>query len=153
MAPLGRAALLLTFGLVLYALIAGAIGARQRRRRLALSARNALYAAFGTTAVAALVLLRALARRDFSFTYVAEHTDPVHARAPAASLPRVRRPDRAVRVRDGRAPLEADRRALDRRHAPLDARRVDVPRRRPAPGRALGVRRDRLGRLLRLGSG
>ena len=75
MAPLGRAALLLTFGLVLYALVAGAIGARERRRRLSLSARNALFAAFGTTAVAALVLLAALARRDFSFTYVAEHTN------------------------------------------------------------------------------
>ena len=75
MAPLGRAALLLTFGLVLYALIAGAIGAHQRRRRLALSARNALYAAFGTTVVATLVLLAALARRDFSFAYVAEHTN------------------------------------------------------------------------------
>ena len=44
-------------------------------------------------------------------------------------------------------------RALDRRDAPLDARRLDVPRRRPAARRALGVRRDRLGRLLRLGSG
>src|SRR5438067_13267357 len=75
MAPLGRAALLLAFGLLLYALVAGAVGAHQRRRRLALSARNALYAAFGTTAVAALVLLAALARRDFSFTYVAEHTN------------------------------------------------------------------------------
>ena len=75
MAPLGRAALLLAFGLLLYALVAGAVGAHQRRRRLALSARNALYAAFGTTAVAALVLLGALARRDFSFAYVAEHTN------------------------------------------------------------------------------
>src|SRR5437764_8608172 len=75
MAPLGRAALLLAFGLLVYALVAGAVGAHQRRRRLALSARNALYAAFGTTAVAALVLLGALARRDFSFAYVAEHTN------------------------------------------------------------------------------
>src|SRR5205809_1301797 len=75
LAPLGRAALLLSLGLVLYAVVAGAIGAHRRRRRLSLSARNALYAAFGTTAVAALVLLAALARRDFSFTYVAEHTN------------------------------------------------------------------------------
>jgi cytochrome c-type biogenesis protein CcmF len=75
LAPLGRAALLLSFGLVLYALVAGSIGAWRRRRRLSLSARNALYAAFGTTAVASLVLLAALARRDFSFTYVAEHTN------------------------------------------------------------------------------
>ena len=44
-------------------------------------------------------------------------------------------------------------RALDRRHPPLDARRLDGARRRPAARRALGVRRGRLGRLLRLGSG
>ena len=44
-------------------------------------------------------------------------------------------------------------RALDRRHAPLDARRLDVPRHRPAARRALGLRGGRLGRLLRLGSG
>ena len=42
-------------------------------------------------------------------------------------------------------------RALDRRHAALDARRVGVPRHRPAARRALGVRRGRLGRLLRVG--
>ncbi|HZC30875.1 MAG TPA: cytochrome c biogenesis protein CcsA, partial [Gaiellaceae bacterium] len=73
MAALGRAALLLSFGLVVYALVAGSIAAHQHRRRLALSARNALYAAFGTTLVAALVLWSALARRDLSFVYVAQH--------------------------------------------------------------------------------
>ena len=45
MAALGRAALLLAFGLVLYALIAGSFAAWKRRRRLALSAQNALIAA------------------------------------------------------------------------------------------------------------
>src|SRR6266851_3807284 len=74
MAALGRAALLLSFGLVAYALIAGSLAAWKRRRRLALSAQNALMAAFGTTAVAAAVLWIALERRDFSFVYVAEHT-------------------------------------------------------------------------------
>ncbi|HET8894554.1 MAG TPA: cytochrome c-type biogenesis CcmF C-terminal domain-containing protein [Gaiellaceae bacterium] len=73
MAALGRAALLLSFGLVVYALVAGSLAARQRRRRLALSAQNALLAAFGTTLVAALVLWSALARRDLSFVYVAQH--------------------------------------------------------------------------------
>ena len=48
MAPLGRAALLLAFGLVAYALIAGSYAAWKRRRRLALSAQNALLAAFPT---------------------------------------------------------------------------------------------------------
>jgi cytochrome c-type biogenesis protein CcmF len=71
---LGRAALLVTLGLVLYAAGAGAWAAFRGRRRLALSARNALVAAFGTTLVAALVLWVALWRRDFSFQYVADHT-------------------------------------------------------------------------------
>ncbi len=74
MAPLGRAALLLAFGLVLYALVAGSYAAWKRRRRLALSAQNALLAAFPATLVAAVILLVALGRRDMTFTYVSEHT-------------------------------------------------------------------------------
>ena len=74
MADLGRAALLVTFGLVVYALVAGSFAAWKRRRRLALSAQNALFAAFATTAVAAIVLVVALVRRDFTFQYVAAHT-------------------------------------------------------------------------------
>jgi cytochrome c-type biogenesis protein CcmF len=73
MAALGRAALLLSFGLVAYALVAGSFAAWKRRRRLAVSAQNALIASFGTTIVAAAVLWSALARRDFSFVYVSEH--------------------------------------------------------------------------------
>ena len=73
MAALGRAALLLSFGLVVYALVAGSFAAWRRRRRLALSAQNALLASFGTTLVAAGVLWTALARHDFSFVYVADH--------------------------------------------------------------------------------
>src|SRR4051794_15316567 len=74
MAALGRAALILTLGLVLYAAVGGIVAARLRRRRLALSARNALVAALGSTVVAAIVLLVALARHEFSFAYVAAHT-------------------------------------------------------------------------------
>jgi cytochrome c-type biogenesis protein CcmF len=74
MPELGRAALILCLGLSLYATIAGSVAARERRRRLAVSAQNALIAAFGAAAVAAGVLLTALARHDFSFTYVANHT-------------------------------------------------------------------------------
>jgi cytochrome c-type biogenesis protein CcmF len=74
MADLGRAALLVTFGLVVYALVAGSFAAWKRRRRLALSAQNALFAAFLTTVVASAVLFTALARRDLTFNYVAEHT-------------------------------------------------------------------------------
>ena len=74
MPELGRAALLVTLGLSLYALVAGAAAAHLGRRRLARSAQNALVASFATTAVAALVLLGALLRNDFSFTYVARTT-------------------------------------------------------------------------------
>ncbi len=75
MADLGRAALVVSFGLAVYALVAGAIAAHQNRRRLATSARNALLACFGSTLVAAIVLATALVRHDFSFSYVAEHTN------------------------------------------------------------------------------
>jgi cytochrome c-type biogenesis protein CcmF len=74
MAQLGRAALLLAFGLVTYALVAGSYAAWKRRRRLALSAQNALIAAFPATLVAAVVLLVALGRRDLTFVYVWQHT-------------------------------------------------------------------------------
>src|SRR5256885_968422 len=74
MQDLGRAALALAFGLVVSAAIGGGLGAYTRRRRLVASARNALYAAFGASAVAAIVLLNAFRIRDFSFAYVAEHS-------------------------------------------------------------------------------
>ena len=74
MPELGRAALLVTLGLSLYALVAGVAAAHLGRRRLARSAQNALVASFFTTAVAAAVLLSALLRNDFSFTYVARST-------------------------------------------------------------------------------
>ncbi|MBA3787196.1 MAG: heme lyase CcmF/NrfE family subunit [Actinobacteria bacterium] len=74
MPELGRAALVATLGLVLYAVVAGGYAAWQRKRRLALSAQNALLAAFGSTLVASLVLVAALVRHDFSFVYVADHT-------------------------------------------------------------------------------
>ncbi|MEX0851291.1 MAG: cytochrome c biogenesis protein CcsA, partial [Gaiellaceae bacterium] len=74
MAELGRAALVVTLGLSLYALVAGAAAAWLGRRRLAHSAQNALVAAFFSTLLASGVLLAALVRNDFSFTYVARTT-------------------------------------------------------------------------------
>jgi cytochrome c-type biogenesis protein CcmF len=74
MPELGRAALVVTLGLALYALVAGAAAAHFRRRRLASSAQNALLASVLSTGVAAAVLAAALVRHDFSFTYVAQHT-------------------------------------------------------------------------------
>ena len=74
MAELGRAALVICLGLSVYACAAGAFAAFKGRRRLSLSARNALIAAFAAAAVAAVVLFSAFVRHDFSFTYVAEHS-------------------------------------------------------------------------------
>src|SRR6266536_6441340 len=74
MPELGRAALVVCFGLALYAVVAGFWGAHTRQRRLALSAQNALVAAFLSAAVATGVLLVALASSDFSFTYVSSFT-------------------------------------------------------------------------------
>jgi cytochrome c-type biogenesis protein CcmF len=74
MADLGRAALVVSLGLAVYALVAGTAGALQNRRRLADSARNALIACFGSTLLASAILAGALVRHDFSFSYVAAHT-------------------------------------------------------------------------------
>src|SRR5215210_1279042 len=74
MAELGRAALVICLGLSVYACAAGAFAAFKGRRRLSLSARNALIAAFAAAAVAAVVLFSAFVRHDFSFSYVAEHS-------------------------------------------------------------------------------
>ena len=74
MPELGRAALIVALALVAYAVPAGAYAAHRSRRRLHESARNAVYGAFGAALVASLVLVGALARKDFGFTYVAEHT-------------------------------------------------------------------------------
>src|SRR4051794_14883584 len=75
MADLGRAALVVTLGLSVYALVAGAVAAHTNRRRLADSARNALFTSFASTLIAAVVLAVALVRHDFSFQYVAAHTN------------------------------------------------------------------------------
>jgi cytochrome c-type biogenesis protein CcmF len=74
MADLGRAALVVSLGLAVYATVAGAVAARENRRRLAASAQNALIACFGSTLVASAVLAAALLRHDFTFSYVAAHT-------------------------------------------------------------------------------
>ncbi len=74
MPELGLAALVVTLGLSVYALVAGSAAAHLGRRRLAHSAQNALIAAFCSTFIASLVLLAALLRHDFSFTYVARTT-------------------------------------------------------------------------------
>ncbi|MCC6223986.1 MAG: heme lyase CcmF/NrfE family subunit [Thermoleophilia bacterium] len=74
MPGLGRAALVIALGLVLYAAIAGAYAALRGRRRLADSAANALVVSFVATAAAAAVLLGAFLTDDLSLTYVANHS-------------------------------------------------------------------------------
>ncbi|MCY4088088.1 MAG: heme lyase CcmF/NrfE family subunit [Actinomycetia bacterium] len=74
MPGLGRAALVLAFGLLLYAIVIGALGAWSGRRSLIDSARQAIFAAFGATAAATAVLVAGLGTSDFSLRYVADHT-------------------------------------------------------------------------------
>src|SRR5918995_1154512 len=74
MPELGRAALIVCLGLALYAVVAGAIAARQRRQRLAGSAQKAGVASFAAALVGSAVLFTALVQNDFSFVYVADHT-------------------------------------------------------------------------------
>jgi cytochrome c-type biogenesis protein CcmF len=74
MPELGRAALIVCLGLAVYAVVLGAVAARTRRRRLAESAENALVASFAAALVASAVLVGALLQKDFSLTYVYEHT-------------------------------------------------------------------------------
>src|SRR5690348_13091050 len=74
MALLGRAALVVTLALLVYAALAGGLAAARGRSRLAESARNALLCAFATTGLAAALLVAAFVRRDFSFVYVAQHS-------------------------------------------------------------------------------
>jgi len=64
MADLGRAALLITLGLCLYACVIGTLAAITRRRRLAMSARNALIASFGSTMVATAILVTGFVRNS-----------------------------------------------------------------------------------------
>jgi cytochrome c-type biogenesis protein CcmF len=71
---LGRCALIVCLGLVLYAVAAGSLAALRGRRRLHDSARNALVAALIADLIAMGVLLAAFVRRDFSLSYVAEHS-------------------------------------------------------------------------------
>ena len=74
MAEIGRAALIVSFVLALYACVVGIAAARSRQRRLADSARNALITCFFSTLIASAILARALVDHDFSYQYVAQHT-------------------------------------------------------------------------------
>ncbi len=74
MALFGHAVLVLVFGLLVYATVAGSYAAFRGRGRLLESAGNALVASFATTALAAGTLVFAFVRNDFSLSYVASHS-------------------------------------------------------------------------------
>ncbi|HLW47644.1 MAG TPA: cytochrome c-type biogenesis CcmF C-terminal domain-containing protein [bacterium] len=74
-ASLGRFAVLAALVLVCYAIAAAVLGARVRRAELVASAVRALRGSAALLAAAALVLLVALATRDYTFQYVAAHVD------------------------------------------------------------------------------
>ncbi|MDQ6915313.1 MAG: cytochrome c biogenesis protein CcsA, partial [Actinomycetota bacterium] len=86
MATLGRACLLLAFGIALYGIGASLYGARARRREWTESGRRAVFALAGVLTVAFVVLESAFLRSDFSFDVVASHsstTTPAFYRATA----------------------------------------------------------------------
>ncbi len=74
LATVGSAALLLVLALSLYATGASIVAARTRDRRIMRSASNAIVGAFAGTLLAAIALLVALVRHDFSIAVVAQHT-------------------------------------------------------------------------------
>jgi cytochrome c-type biogenesis protein CcmF len=74
MADIGYVALSMAFVLAAYAAVVSLLAVRSGHGDLWLSARNAVWAALALTSVASAALLYALATRDFSLRYVAEHT-------------------------------------------------------------------------------
>lgn len=71
---LGSAASAIAFGIAIYALIAGTLGAIRRDARLQTSARLSAIAVFLATTTAVIVMQAALLNDDFSVKYVAEHS-------------------------------------------------------------------------------
>src|SRR4051812_49035280 len=87
MAVVGRACLIMAFGLSLYGIGAAVHGARPGNRRFAESARRAVYAIAGLVTLAFAILEIAFVRSDFSFATVASHsstTTPLFYKAAAA---------------------------------------------------------------------
>src|SRR3954453_13793998 len=74
MATLGRACVILAFGLALYGAGAGIAAWRLKRRDLAVSARRAIYALAAVLTIAMLILEIAFLRDDFTFNTVATHS-------------------------------------------------------------------------------
>ncbi|HEX5416022.1 MAG TPA: heme lyase CcmF/NrfE family subunit [Chloroflexota bacterium] len=74
MADLGSLVLLLALAVVLYGLVASALGGARQNLPLIRSGRNAAFATSGLLVIAALTLIYSFVTRDFSVAYVAEHS-------------------------------------------------------------------------------
>src|SRR4051794_39981080 len=87
MAVLGRALIFLALGVAIYGIAAALIGGRRGRQDLVESGRRSVYALFGLTAAAFVILEAAFIRSDFSFEVVTGHsstTTPLFYRFSAA---------------------------------------------------------------------
>lgn len=73
-APLGTAAVMITFALVLYGTVTGVIGAIKRDNRLQTSARLSTVAAFIVATLTIVLMETALLTDDFSVSYVAQQS-------------------------------------------------------------------------------
>lgn len=71
MADLGLLALVIAFVVALFGIAANLIGAQQKRHALVVAGRNALYVVSAFVALAGLILIISLQRRDYSLAYVA----------------------------------------------------------------------------------
>ncbi len=70
MADLGLMALIIAFAIAAFGVFANLVGARTNRPALVLAGRNALYVVSGFIALASVILVLALVRRDYSVAYV-----------------------------------------------------------------------------------
>ncbi len=73
-ATIGRACLILAFGVALYGLAAAVYAGRTQNREWAASARRAVYAMFGLATAAFVILEAAFLRSDFHFVTVTSHS-------------------------------------------------------------------------------
>jgi cytochrome c-type biogenesis protein CcmF len=75
MENLGSLALLLAFCLALYAIVGSVVGRWKRKPFLIVSAERAVYAVWGLVTLASVLLVYALVVSDFTFAYVAAHSN------------------------------------------------------------------------------
>src|SRR5580704_15474294 len=75
MENLGSLAILLAFCAAIYAVVASVVGRVKRKPFLVVSAGRAIYSVWLLVALASGILVYALLKSDFRFSYVAEHSN------------------------------------------------------------------------------